>query len=468
MGSKLAGEKKILIKGGTTVVGPTVCQQDVLIEGERISALGDFSVRTADVVIDASGLLVLPGAVDTHVHFNDSFMSTTSVHDYYAGTLAAAFGGVTAVVDFSNQTATGSLLDTLERKRKEAEGLALVDWGVHPVITRPSPENLDEIPILIERGAPTIKGYMTYRKEGLMVGLDGLKKVLKKLSESNGMLMVHAEDNKTIEKNVPSFIGAGLTKPIYHARSRPPDTENIAIQSCIRMARETNGRLFIVHMATAEGVELVRAARAEGLDVFAETCTHYLVFTEDMLEREDGIKWICSPPLRSREVQDCLWAALQEGLISMVTSDDAAYSWAAKRLGAGRFDKCPNGIPGIEVRLSLLYSEGVAKGRLSLARFVELVASAPAYFFGLAPRKGSLAPGADADIVLFDPAEKWIMGRPTLHMAADWSAYEDIEITGRIKKVFSRGDLIIDEGRCVAEKGRGRYIFRSLPPRNLK
>ena len=459
----MAGEKKTLIKRGTAVVGQTVSRQDVLIEGERISALGDLSSRTADVVIDASGLLVLPGAVDTHVHFNDSFMSTVSVHDYYTGTLAAAFGGVTAIVDFSNQTATGSLSDTLERKREEAEGLALVDWGVHPVITRPSPENLNEIPLLIERGAPTIKGYMTYREEGLMVDLDGLKKVLEKLREANGMLMVHAEDNETIEKNVPRFISAGLTKPIYHARSRPPETENVAIQKCIQTARETNGRLFIVHMTTAEGVELLRAARAEGLDVFAETCTHYLVFSEDMLEREDGIKWICSPPLRSREAQDCLWAALQQGLMSMVTSDDAAYSWEAKCLGAGRFDKCPNGIPGIEVRLSLLYSEGVAKGRLSLARFVELVASAPAYFFGLAPRKGSLTPGADADIVLFDPVEKWTMGRRTLHMAADWSAYEDIEITGRIKKVFSRGDLIIDEDRCVAEKGRGRYIFRKLP-----
>jgi dihydropyrimidinase len=215
-------------------------------------------------------------------------------------------------------------------------------------------------------------------------------------------------------------------------------------------------------MASADGAELVGAARAKGLDVMAETCTHYLLFTEKMMEREDGIKWICSPPLRDGPNQDRLWAALRDGRISMVTSDDAAYLWETKLYGANRFDLVPNGIPGIEPRLNLLYSEGVAKGRISLPRLVEVISSIPAQLFGLTPQKGTLTPGADADIVLFDPHAKWTMKRETLHMATDYSAYEDIEIKGKIVKVYSRGELIIEEDRCLAEKGRGRYLHRQL------
>jgi len=315
---------------------------------------------------------------------------------------------------------------------------------------------------MVEQGAPTIKCYMTYREEGLMVEDADLKRILESLRKAGGMLMVHAEDNDTIEENVSRMIGEGRTQPIYHARSRPPEAENLAIRRCIQLARETDGRLFIVHMATDEGIELVNRAQREGFDVFAETCTHYLIFTEKILEREDGIKWICSPPLRNQAVQERLWDGIKDGRISIVTSDDAAYSWEAKLYGAERFDRCPNGIPGVEPRLSILYSEGVSKRGVSLPRFVELVSTAPARLFGLAPQKGSLTPGADADVVLFDPKAKWTMSHATLHMASDWSAYEDIDVTGKIEKVFSRGELIIDGEQCLAQKGRGRYLHRKL------
>jgi len=452
----------ILIRGGTVVSGKTVSKQDVLIQDERIAALGNLTDHKADLEIDASGLLVLPGAVDTHVHFNDSFMNTVSVHDFYTGTLAAAYGGVTSIIDFANQAPGDTLIQTLKNKKNEAEGKTLVDWGVHPVITQPKPEVFDEIPLVVKQGAPTIKCYMTYREEGLMVEEAGLKQILERLGYAEGMLLVHAEDNEIIEQNVPRMINSGNTKPIFHAKSRPPEAENKAIRRCIQLVRETGSRLFIVHMASDKGVELINKAREENLDVFAETCTHYLIFTEEKLEREDGIKWICSPPLRSKTIQDRLWSGIQDGSISMVTSDDAAYSWEAKLYGAKRFDKCPNGIPGIEPRLSLLYSEGVAKGRLTLSHLVELVSTTPAKLFGLSPQKGSLTPGSDADIVLFNPNTKWTMNQKTLHMAADWSAYEDIEITGKIVKVFSRGELIIDGEQCLAKKGRGRYLHRKL------
>jgi len=247
------------------VSGETVSRKDILIQDEKIEKLGDLSDKMADIDIDAEGLLVLPGAVDTHVHFNDEFMNTVSVHDYYTGSLAAAFGGVTSIIDFSNQAAGESLVNTIERKKEEAEGKALVDWGVHPVITQPSEETLNEIPAIVKAGAPTVKCYMTYRSEGLMIEDPDLKEILKRLHEANGMLMVHAEDNDIIEKNVPEMIRSGKTDSIYHAASRPPEAENNAIACAIAIARESGGRLFIVHMSTDKGIEMVAAARSEGV-----------------------------------------------------------------------------------------------------------------------------------------------------------------------------------------------------------
>ncbi len=457
-----AREKTLLIQGGTVVVGQTVSQQDVLVRGERIAALGDLSGFQADEHVDAHGLLLLPGAVDTHVHFNDVFMNTISVHDYYTGTRAAAYGGVTTVVDFSNQKHGEPLLDTLEYKRQEAANLPLVDWSVHPCITDPTPETLDQIPRVVAQGAPSIKCYMTYREEGLYVGPKDLRRIAQRLRRAGGMLLLHAEDDEMVTANISALINAGLTGYPYHTQSKPPESEHKAIRDCVEISRETGCRLFVVHLSSAKGAEIVTAARSEGVDIIAETCTHYLVFTESMLEREDGLMWICSPPIRDQGNQDRLWAALRDGRVVMVSSDDSAYSWEAKLYGLNRFDRVPNGLAGIEARLNLIYSEGVAKGRISLPRFVELIATTPARLFGLYPQKGSLLPGTDADIVLFDPSARWIMGQETLHMATDYSAYEDIEITGRIVQVYSRGELIIDGDRCLAEKGRGRYLHRKL------
>jgi len=455
--------KTTLIRNGTVVLGHTAATQDLLIRGEKVAAVGDLSGLTVDETVDAAGLLVLPGGVDTHVHFNDVFMNTISVHDYYTGTAAAAFGGTTSIIDFSNQEPGASLMSTIDNKFKEAEGLALVDWGVHPVITQPTESTLAEIPRVVAAGAPTIKCYMTYRQEGLLIEEPDLRRILAALRDAGGMLLVHAEDNDLIEASVPRFLAAGRTSPIHHAQSKPPEVENRAIARCIEILRDIGGRLFIVHMTTAEGIEMVAAARGAGLDILAETCTHYLVFTEEMLRRKDGIKWICSPPLRDQATQDRLWTALRRGVLTQVTSDDAAYSWEATLYGNHRFDLCPNGMGGIEPRFPILYSEGVAKGRLSLPQFVQLVSTNPARNFGLYPNKGTLLPGADADIVLFDPSATWTMGQANSHSNNDWHAYEGIEIKGQIRQVYSRGQLIIDGEQCLAEKGRGRYLHRRLP-----
>ncbi len=448
------------------VVGQSVESQDVMIRGESIDNVGDLGAAQADTVVDAEGLLVLPGAVDTHVHLNDVFMNTVSVHDYYAGTLAAAFGGVTSIIDFSNQVPDGSLIKTLTDKQEEAEGRALIDWGVHPVITRPDDETLNQIPQLVEAGAPTMKCYMTYREDGLLIEDEDLKRIAARLTAAGGMLMLHAEDNDMIEQRIPRYISQGKTASKYHARSKPPEVEASAIRRVVDMARDTGGRFFIVHLASDEGLDLVTAARAKGIDITAETCTHYLIFTDQMLQRDDGIKWICSPPLRNQTIQEALWNGVIDGRLAMVTSDDAAYSWEAKLFGADRFDKCPNGIPGIEARFHALYTAGVATGRMSLPRFVDVVSTSPARLFGMAPKKGSIIPGADADIVLLDPNQEWTMNQDTLHMNTDWCAWDGIEVSGKILKVFSRGELIVDGDRCLAEPGRGRYIHCKLPPRH--
>jgi dihydropyrimidinase len=451
-----------LIRGGRLVVEQAVSQQDLLIRGEQIVAMGELTGAQADRVVEAGGLLVLPGGVDTHVHFNDVFMGTVSVHDYFTGTLAAAFGGTTSVIDFSNQIPGGSLAKTLEDKHREAAGKALVDFGVHPVITRPDEETLAEIATVVDAGAPTIKCYMTYREDGLLIEDPDLVRIARRLKDAGGMLMLHAEDNDAIEANIPPLLNRGDTAPIFHARSKPPEVETEAIRRIIGMARETGARFFIVHLASSGGLDLLTEAMSDGVDIRPETCTHYLVFTEDMLKRDDGIKWICSPPLRDERTQAVLWEGVGDGRIRMVTSDDAAYSWEAKLYGKDRFDLCPNGIPGIEPRFQILFSEGVAKGRISLPRFVEIVASEPARLFGLAPRKGSLRVGADADIVLLDPEARWTMSQDTLHMAADWAAYEGVEVTGKVQMVFSRGEMIIDGEECLGAPGRGRYVHRRL------
>jgi dihydropyrimidinase len=377
--------KRIRIAGGTLVVGQSVQTGDILIVDEKIAAIGDLRDIRADMTMDADGLVVLPGAVDPHVHFNDAFMNSVSIHDCETGTRAAAFGGVTTVIDFSNQIHGGSLFQCLEDKKAEASERALVDWGVHTVITDPTPQTIAEIPRVVDAGAPSLKCYMTYREDGIMIEIPDLEKILGALRDAGGMLMLHAEDNDLIEANVPRLISEGKTDAFYHAVSKPPAVEEKAIQDCIDMLSRTGGRLYVVHLASDRGMEMIGRARLAGLDIHAETCIHYLVLTEEQMKRPDGIKWICSPPLRGSRIQKELWRGIRDDFIGVVSTDDAAFSWEAKLFGKDRFDRCPNGIPGIEVRLPLLYSEGVLKSRLTLPRLAELISTAPARMFGLWP-----------------------------------------------------------------------------------
>jgi dihydropyrimidinase len=464
-------ERSILIKGGTLVVGDAVLKEDLLIRGEVIAAVGGVSDVEADEVVDASGLLVFPGAVDPHVHFNESNKGHAGVHDYLTGGKAAAFGGTTTIVDFADQIHGQPLLNVLDVKKAQAEGQAVIDWNVHPIINQVTPEVLEEIPEVVAAGLPTIKCFMTFRsltgesavnmysgKAGRIISDEDYVGLTSQLKKAGGMLMVHAEDSTIIDKIAMEKIEAGKTRAIDHAQCRPAEAEASAIRRIVGVARETGGRVYIVHLSSILGLEEVTAARAEGVPLWAETCPHFLIFTDEKLEREDGYKWLGSPPLRDEATQAALWEGLMDGRISVAATDDCAFSLAAKVAGGENFENCPEGMPGIEPRLTILYSEGVAKGRLSLPQLVDLTSTAPAVLFGMYPKKGSLTPGSDADIVLFDPSVQWTMTQETLHMASDYTSYEGVEVTGKVAKVFSRGDLIVDGEEFLGTPGRGRFL----------
>jgi dihydropyrimidinase len=458
--------KKILIQGGTIVSETGAAKADLLIEGEKIIAQsqpGVYLKDSADLVIDARDRLVLPGLIDPHLHFNSPFMGTVTVHDFYSGTIAAAYGGITTIIDFSTQPKGGSILENLAQKEEEARGKTFIDWSMSGILLDASPETLAEIPQLIKAGVPTYKCFTTYKQSGRLMDDDSILQILEVTAQYGGMLMVHCENDAVLDYHRRKNLEAGHFAPIYHARSRTASSENIAIQRIIDLVREVPAPVFIVHTSTAESTKIIQKARLQGLPVHSETCTHYLTLTEVMLEGPNAQLYICSPPLRTQRDVDALWRALSIGSIEIVSSDDSGVSPQDNlSLGEGRFDKVPSGMSGIEVRWPILYTEGVTKGRISLPRLVSAAATTPARLFGLYPQKGHLGPGADADVLIFDPSREWIMTAGNLHMNTTFCPFEGWKIQGHVESVISRGEFIIRDEQLVAQPGRGRRIFRSL------
>lgn len=458
--------KKILIHGGTVVSNSNVAPYDIVVEGERISELGlkgDFDPSSFDEVLDATGLLVLPGLVDPHVHFDSPFMGGKTVHDFHTGTVAAAFGGITTVISFSTQPKGGSILQNLMEHEESARDKAYVDWSLHGLLYDASEQSLAELPQLIKAGIPTYKCFTTYRHSGRIMDDDSMLLVLRATADSGGMLMIHCENDAIVEYRLKRELEQGHTNWIYHARSRPNSAETVAIQRVVDLMREENAPVYIVHASTAESVRIIQQAQSEGLPIHCETCTHYLTLTEDLLNTEFGHLFICSPPLRTQKDIDGLWRASRVGPIEVISSDDAGLpSEDRTRLSEGRFDKVPNGMPGVEPRLTLLYSEGVRKNKISLPRLVELTATNPARLFGLYPQKGNLTPGADADIVLFDPDIKWTVSATTLHMNTDFCPFEGMHVFGKAKSVLCRGEIVIHDYELVGSPKHGRRVIRKL------
>lgn len=458
--------KKTLIHGGLVVTEGQVAPYDIAIVGEQIRSLraaGEFSPADFDETIDAKGLIVMPGLVEPHVHFDAPFMGGTTDHDLLTGTKACAYGGITSVISFSNQPKGASMVENVKHWDEHNRGRAYIDWSMHSLIYDASELTLREIPELVRIGVPTYKCFTTYRHSGRLMDDDSMLLVLQATVESGGMLMVHCEHDATCEYLTKKAVAEGRTDWIYHARTRPALAEDMAIQRVVDLLKTVPAPVYIVHASTAGSVDIIANAQAEGLPVRAETCTHYLLLTEEMLRGEDGYKYICSPPLRTEHDIERLWNCARLGPIEVVSSDDAGLpSGMRKQLAQGRFDLVPSGMPGVEPRLTLLYSEGVKKNRIDLPKLVELTSANPARLFGMHPQKGGLQPGSDADVVLFDPNIEWIMSASTLHMNTDFCPFEGKAVTGKAKTVLSRGEIVLRDFELVGSPDHGRRIFRNL------
>jgi len=461
---------RTLIKNGRIVTAATDVRADLLIEDGRIAAIGLGLAAGEDVEThDADGLLVLPGGVDVHTHLDSESAASHTVDTFASGGRAAAFGGTTTVVDFCNQMPGAGLVASLDDWRRRAE-CSPIDVGAHMIIVDFGPSTAAEMArLMTDEGITSFKLFLAY-PGSLMVDDGTLLKAMRAAGGHGGQISVHCENGHIIQMLVEEAVAAGNLAPRHHMLTRPPVAEGEATERAIRLAEATGAPLYIVHLSAAPALEAVAAARRRGVAVHAETCTHYLFLTTAEYDRPgfEGAKFIMSPPLRTAEHVEALWRGLAAGDLAVVSTDHCPYSFAAephgarrsKRAGGEAFHLVPNGAPGIEERLHVLYSGGVATGRLSVSRFVELTATAPAKLFGLYPRKGTIAVGSDADLVLFDPEARWTITAAGGHGRMDYTLFEGFEATGRVKKVFLRGEMIVDGETWLGREGGGRFVPR--------
>jgi dihydropyrimidinase len=444
---------------------------DILIENGRIRTIGSNLPRPPDISIhDASGLLVLPGGVDPHTHLDWDFGTARTVDTFGSGTKAAAFGGTTTVVDFSNQTRGKGLLEGLGDWRRRAES-ACVDVSTHMIILDVNHQILAEMETLIKHEGVTSFKLFTAYPNVLMVDDGALFKAMRVAGRHGAMICVHAENGPVIQVLIEEAVARGDTAPKYHATTRPSLMEGEATHRAIRLAELAGTPLYLVHLSATEALASVVQARDAGLAVYAETCPHYLFLTEEEYEKPgfEGAKFVMTPPLRTRLHQDSLWRGLGTNDLQVVSTDHCPFCSneqpygmrSSKQQGKNDFSKIPNGAPGIETRLPLLYDGAVRTRGLSLNRLVQLLSTTPAKLFGLFPRKGTIAVGSDADLVLFDPNERWTIRAAEGHSRVDYSLFEGREVTGRVKKVFLRGQLIVDGTEWLGKEGMGQFVNRN-------
>ncbi|MDR3565160.1 MAG: dihydropyrimidinase [Negativicutes bacterium] len=453
----------LLIKGGTIVTAGDVYDGDVAVIDGKIVLIGKNLDVSALQVIDATGKYLLPGGIDVHTHLDMPFGGTVTADDFFTGGAAAACGGTTTVVDFAIQGKDQTLAETIDTWLTKA-GDCPIDYGLHVAVTNMNDAVIAEMPEVIAAGFPSFKLFMTY--DGLRVTDDVLMKALLVAKEHGGLVSVHAENYYVIDYYTKEFQKTGKIEPKYHALSRPPLAEGEATARAIRLAKLVEAPLYIVHLSCEESLKEVVRAREEGQPVMAETCPQYLVLSYDNYEEPDfnGAKYVMSPPLRPRENQEPLWQALKKGDLQVVATDHCSFNFKGqKELGREFFGKIPNGAPGIETRMPVLYSKGVGENRFDLQRFVALTATNPAKIFGLYPQKGTIAVGSDADIVVFDPTAKRTISKEILHENVDYTPYEGISVTGYPVATVARGTIIAQGGKFTGKAGDGRLIRRKKP-----
>lgn len=450
----------ILIKNARIITADSDFQGDLYLEGETIHSIGTNLEVKATQTIDASGKVVFPGGIDPHVHLQMPFMGTWSSDSYETGTLAALHGGTTMVIDFVLQKQGRPLYEALEAWQSRSNGNCYSDYSFHMAVTDFNENTRKEIRQMVEKeGITSFKTFMAY-KGALMIDDGQMVELMLEVKEHGGMVTVHATNGDMIDKLIAKFRREGKTAPLYHWLSQPEVTEAEASGRFADMADYTGVPAYIVHLTCEGALNAVRNATRRNQKIFVETCIQYLLLNASLYEQEDGAKWVMSPPLRQQKDQETLWAGINQGLVQVVATDHCPFRWEQKLMGKEDFSKIPNGHPAIENRIELLWSEGVAKNRISPNKFVEVTSANPAKIFGMYPKKGSLAPGSDADLVIFDPGIRHTISANTHHMNVDYSAYEGWEVTGKCEQVILRGKVAIDNGKVLIEKGYGEFVKR--------
>jgi len=456
----------LVIKNGTVATSSDVYRADVKAEDGIITKIALSIDDPADKVIDAQGKIVVPGGIDGHTHFEMPFMGTTTADDFKSGTASAAAGGVTSVIDFVVPQKGESLKAALQKWHDKAADKVFVDYGFHMIFREMTEGTLAEIKEVIAAGVTSFKVFTTYRKEGLMLDDGGIATVMREVSSRGGLVAVHAENNGMIERNVEAFLNEGKTGPEYHLLSKPQIVEAEAVQRMVTLAKHTGASSYIVHLSTKMGRETVREAQRAGLPFFAETCPHYLVFNDSVYRRSDAANFVMSPPIKSEEDRIALWQGLIEGDIKTVGSDHADFTSEQKAMGKDDFTKIPNGVPGTEVIMPILFTEGVAKRRFSINRFVQVTSTNAAKAYNLFPKKGTIAVGSDADLVVIDPTFRARLTADFLHANIDYSIYENFVTEGYPVVTISRGEVIAQDNQLLASPGRGRFLPRKPYPDN--
>lgn len=455
----------VLLKNGLVVTSTGSYTADLFMEGDRIKVIGSGLSPKADETVDATGKYILPGAIDPHTHIDMPFMGTTSADDWKTGSIAAACGGTTTIVDFSLQGKGEMLRDAVDRQKGKADGKTVVDYGIHPGVTDARPEVIDEVRKAIhDYGTPSFKIFLFY---DFRVDDYTMIRLLEETRKHGGLVQVHAESFDMIRRLNEQYAAAGTLTPIYHAKAHSILAEEEAVDRAAKAVEFTGSRIYIVHLSSSRGLWKVKQARDRGLRVHAETCPQYLTLTEDRYNEPDwaGAKYVMSPPLRPQENCDELWQGLRDGDVQTVGTDHCPFNFKGQKDMNGKDDykKIPNGAPGIETMLMLLHSEGVVKGRITLERMVDVLSTGTARMFGLAG-KGAVAVGKDADVVVFDPKRKFTITQKKLHQNVDYTPWEGLEVTGTPEIVYSRGKRVAewagDQMKFVGEVGRGRFVKR--------
>lgn len=451
----------ILIKNGRVVTVEADFIADIYTEGEKIVAIGKDLNYSAEKTIDATGKLILPGGIDPHVHLDMPFMGTFSSDDYETGTRAALHGGTTSVIEFILQTQGDTLHNALKEWQEKSLNKAVGDFSYHMAVTDFNDDVAKEVVQMIEEeGITSFKTFMAY-KGALMIDDGQMVQLMKVVKKHGGLVTVHATNGDMIDSLIAKNLSKGNTKPIYHYLSQPEVTEAEASGRFADMLHYTGCPGYIVHMTCEGALNAIRKVTQRNQKVYIETCSQYLMLDAALYEREDGAKWVMSPPLREKKDQEALWAGIDQGLVQVVGTDHCPFKLAQKATGKDNFAKIPNGHPAIEHRIEFMYSEGVKKGKITLNKMVELCATNAAKIFGMYPRKGTLAIGADADIIVFDPNKKHTISVNTHHMNVDYSAYEGWEVTGKTETVLLRGMIAIENEKCLLKAGDGKFISRS-------